>query len=105
MAGVELASNYEEVGRFGREKLQNEFKSLGLELTKFTVENISLPEEVEAAMDKRTSMGVIGDVNRYTQFQAAEAMRDAAQNPAGGGPATAAGLAPRFSLRNPTTPP
>src|SRR5256886_4547625 len=35
-------------------------------------------------MDKRTSMGVIGDVGRYAQFQAADAMRDAAQNPSGG---------------------
>src|SRR5260370_26289696 len=100
MAGVELASNYDELDRFAREKLKNEFKSLGLELTKFTVENISLPEEVEAAMDKRTSMGVIGDVNRYTQFQAAEAMRDAAQNPGGGGAATGAGLGAGFAIGN-----
>jgi len=34
-------------------------------------------------MDKRTSMGVLGDMNRYTQFQAAEAMREAANNPSG----------------------
>ena len=100
IAALDLASNYDELGRFAREKLQNEFKSLGLELTKFTVENISLPEEVEAAMDKRTSMGVIGDVNRYTQFQAAEAMRDAAQNPGGGGAATGAGLGAGFAIGN-----
>jgi ATP-dependent Lon protease/RNA polymerase subunit RPABC4/transcription elongation factor Spt4 len=43
----------------------------------------NLPEEVEKAMDKRTSMGVLGDMNRYTQFQAAEAMREAANNPSG----------------------
>ena len=42
-------------------------------------------------MDKRTSMGVIGDVGRYAQFQAADAMRDAAQN-TGGGAGTGAGL-------------
>ena len=100
IAALDLASNYDELGCFAREKLQNEFKSLGLELTKFTVENISLPEEVEAAMDKRTSMGVIGDVNRYTQFQAAEAMRDAAQNPGGGGAATGAGLGAGFAIGN-----
>src|SRR6266849_5649605 len=99
IAALDLASNYNELGRFAREKLQNEFKSLGLELTKFTVENISLPEEVEAAMDKRTSMGVIGDVNRYTQFQAAEAMRDAAQNPSGGA-GLGAGLGAGFAVGN-----
>ncbi len=47
------------------------------------VENISLPPEVEQALDTRTKMGVIGNLNAYTQFQAAEAMRDAAKNPSG----------------------
>src|SRR5213079_3722925 len=80
-------------------KLNDEFKSLGLELTKFVVENISLPQEVEAAMDKRTSMGVIGDVGRYAQFQAADAMRDAAQNPSGGA-GMGAGLGAGFAVGN-----
>ena len=80
IAALDLASNYDELSAFARAKLQEEFKPLGFELTKFVVENISLPQEVEAAMDKRTSMGVIGDVGRYAQFQAADAMRDAAQN-------------------------
>jgi membrane protease subunit (stomatin/prohibitin family) len=70
-----------------------------LQLTKFLVENISLPQEVEAAMDKRTSMGVIGDVGRYTQFQAADAMRDAAQNPSGGA-GMGAGLGAGFAVGN-----
>jgi membrane protease subunit (stomatin/prohibitin family) len=100
IAALDLASNYDELSAFARTKLQDEFKSLGLELTKFVVENISLPEEVEAAMDKRTSMGVIGDVGRYAQFQAADAMRDAAQNPGGGGAATGAGLGAGFAIGN-----
>src|SRR6266581_414728 len=48
-------------------KLGDEFKSLGLELTKFVVENISLLEHVEAAMGKRTSVGVLGDRGNYPQ--------------------------------------
>jgi len=99
IAALDLASNYDELSGFARQKLQDEFKSLGLELTKFIVENISLPEEVEAAMDKRTSMGVIGDVNRYAQFQAADAMRDAAQNPSGGA-GLGAGLGAGFAVGN-----
>src|SRR6266550_4225922 len=99
IAALDLASNYDELGGFARQKLQEEFKSLGLELTKFVVENISLPQEVEAAMDKRTSMGVIGDVGRYAQFQAADAMRDAAQN-TGGGAGTGAGLGAGFAIGN-----
>src|SRR5437588_4799889 len=100
IAALDLASNYDELGQIARTKLNDEFKSLGLELTKFVVENISLPQEVEAAMDKRTSMGVIGDVGRYAQFQAADAMRDAAQNTSGGGAATGAGLGAGFAIGN-----
>lgn len=99
IAALDLASHYDELGGILRTKLDPEFKSFGLELTKFVVENISLPPEVEAAMDKRTSMGVIGDVGRYTQFQAADAMRDAAQNPSGGA-GLGAGLGAGFAVGN-----
>lgn len=99
IAALDLASNYDELGKFVRSKLSDEFKSYGLELTKYLIENISLPEEVEAAMDKRTSMGVIGDVGRYAQFQAADAMRDAAQNTSGGA-GTGAGLGAGFAIGN-----
>jgi membrane protease subunit (stomatin/prohibitin family) len=99
IAALDLASNYDELGRFIRTKLTDDFKAYGLDLTKLIIENISLPAEVEAAMDKRTSMGVIGDVNRYAQFQAADAMRDAAQN-TGGGAGTGAGLGAGFAIGN-----
>lgn len=99
IAALDLASNYDELGTFMRGKMNDDFKSWGLELTKFVIENISLPPEVEAAMDKRTSMGVIGDVGRYTQFQAADAMRDAAQNPSGGA-GTGVGLGAGFAMGN-----
>src|SRR5918995_655883 len=99
IAALDLASNYDELGKFIRVKLNEEFKTFGLELTKFVIENISLPQEVEAAMDKRTSMGVIGDVGRYAQFQAADAMRDAAQN-TGGGAGTGVGLGAGFAMGN-----
>jgi membrane protease subunit (stomatin/prohibitin family) len=99
IAALDLASNYDELSKFVRTKLNDDFKAFGLELTKFVIENISLPQEVEAAMDRRTSMGVIGDVGRYTQFQAADALRDAAQNPSGGA-GTGAGLGAGFAIGN-----
>jgi len=99
IAALDLASNYDELAKFTRFKLNDEVKTFGLELTKFVIENISLQQEVEAAMDKRTSMGVLGDVGRYTQFQAADAMRDAAQNP-GGAAGTGMGLGAGFALGN-----
>src|SRR5205814_1017259 len=77
-------------------RLQDDFAVFGLKLVNLVVENISLPPEVEAALDTRTKMGVIGDLSRYTQFQAANAIGDAARNPgglAGAGASLAAGMA------------
>ena len=81
---LDLAANYDELSNFALQVINPKIQALGLTLTSFVIENISLPEEVEKSMDKRTSMGVLGDMNRYTQYQAAEAMREAANNPAGG---------------------
>ena len=88
---LDLAANYDELGQFALNALQPRVSPLGLKLESFVVENISLPQEVEQAMDRRTSMGVVGDLNKYTQYQTAEAIRDAAQNE-GGAAGMGAGL-------------
>ncbi|MBE5782970.1 MAG: hypothetical protein E7329_06610 [Clostridiales bacterium] len=80
---LDLAANYDELSQYALQALAPRIAPLGLKLESFLIENISLPEEVEKAMDRRTSMGVVGDLNRYTQFQAAEAMREAANNQGG----------------------
>lgn len=80
---LDLAANYEELSNYALQALNPKLAPLGLMLTSFVIENISLPEEVEKSMDRRTSMGVLGDMNRYTQYQAAEAMREAANTPGG----------------------
>ncbi len=96
---LDLAAQYKEIGDLIRGKINEDFSSYGLEVTKFYVENVSLPKEVEEAMDKRASMGALGDANRYAQFQAADAMRDAAQNE-GGGAGLGAGLGAGFAVGN-----
>jgi len=80
---LDLAANYDELSQYALNSLSPRIANLGLKLESFVIENISLPDEVEKAMDRRTSMGVVGDLNQYTQFQAAEAMREAANNPGG----------------------
>lgn len=80
---IDMAANYDELGTQAREKLAARFEPLGLTACDLVVENISLPEAVEQAMDKRTSMGVLGDINRYAQYQTAEAIGEAARNPGG----------------------
>lgn len=81
---LDLAANYEELSQYALKALSPKVEALGLSLTSFIIENISLPEEVEKSIDKRTSMGVVGDLNKYSQYQAAEAMREAANNNSGG---------------------
>lgn len=71
---LDLAANYDQMGAFLRDRIAPEVAEFGLTLTRLLVENVSLPEEVEKALDKRTSMGVVGDLSRYAQFQAAEGM-------------------------------
>ncbi len=89
---LDLAANYDQLGEFVENKIAPEMAEYGLELTKLLVENVSLPPEVEKAMDKRTQMGVLGDLNKYTQFQAAESMRAAAENGGDGGGLAGAGM-------------
>ncbi len=93
---LDLAANYDELSNYALQAINPKILPLGITLTSFVIENISLPEEVEKSMDKRTSMGVLGDMNKYTQYQAAEAMREAASTPnsgAGAGMGMGAGMA------------
>ena len=79
------------------ERVDDEY---GLDVPQLFIVNVSLPEEVEQAMDARTSMGVIGDMNRFQQFQMGNAMEAAAENPAGGGAAEGMGLGMGFAMAN-----
>src|SRR5664279_2527399 len=55
----------------------------GLEMTSFVVENVSVPPEVEQAIDKRSSMAAVGNLNDYVKFQLAQGL--GAQGGGGGG--------------------
>lgn len=81
---LDLAANYDDLGRFLRDRIRPELSEYGVEVTKLLVENISLPDAVEKALDRRSSMGVVGDLKKYAQFQAAEALRASAETPDSG---------------------
>jgi membrane protease subunit (stomatin/prohibitin family) len=96
MPVLELAGNYEKMAGVIREAIKPDLAAMGLALTAFYIENISLPPEVEKALDKRTEMGVLGDMGQYTRYQAANALGEAARNPggvAGAGVGVGAGFA------------
>ena len=100
---LDLAANYDELGQFVTERLKPEFAAYGLELHNLLIENISLPAEVEAAIDKRTSMGVVGNLDAYTRFQTANSIPDAARNP-GGLAAAGAGMGIGLSMAGQVVP-
>ncbi|MCP4512061.1 MAG: DUF4339 domain-containing protein, partial [Fuerstiella sp.] len=99
VAALDLASKYLEFGETLRvavqERIDDEY---GLEIPQLLIVNISLPEAVEKALDTRTSMGVIGDMNSFQQYQMGQAMTAAAENPSGGGAAEGMGLGMGFAM-------
>ena len=87
---LDIATRYSELGDALLPLINPQVTTkYGIEITTFLVENISVPPEVEAAIDKRSSMGAIGNLNDYVKFQMAESMTKGGGD--GGSPAAAAG--------------
>jgi membrane protease subunit (stomatin/prohibitin family) len=80
---IDMASNQEEFGKALKAKLDPMFAGYGLTLDSLNVQNISLPEELQAMLDKRIGVNMMGGMQAYTQFQTAEAIPLAAQNEGG----------------------
>lgn len=97
IAALDLAASYRELADVAKNELAPSFTGFGLDLNRFVVENVSLPEEVEAAIDQRSKLGILGDrMGQYTQMQAADSIKVAAANPgglAGAGAGLGAGMA------------
>ncbi|MDD2735645.1 MAG: SPFH domain-containing protein [Desulfuromonadaceae bacterium] len=96
---LDLAANYTELSALLTKQIAPEFLEYGLEVTKLLIENISLPLEVEAALDKKSSMGIIGNLDNFAKFQAANAMEAAAKNP-GGDASAGVGMGMGFAMAN-----
>lgn len=84
ISALDISAQLKEISVAVAKNLNDDFKSIGLKLVTVIIENLSVPEEVEKMMDTRTNMGLMGDkMNTYMQFQAANAMTEAAKNPNG----------------------
>ncbi|MBF0411417.1 MAG: SPFH domain-containing protein [Desulfamplus sp.] len=99
---LDLTASYDELSRVLTKIISPEFLEYGLDITKLLVENISFPTEVEEAMDKRSSMGIIGNLDNYFKFQSANAMEMAARNPSGDAGA-GVGMGMGFAMANQMT--
>lgn len=90
---LDLAAHYTTLGDRLCEGLTPKFESAyGVRVTDLTIGNISVPDEVEKALDDRSRMGILGDLGRYTQLKSAEAIETAAANPGMGGAMAGAGV-------------
>ena len=83
IAFLDMAANQVLLSQKMAELLAPDFARLGLTLERFSVESVTLPEAIQKALDERISMGVVGDLNRYTQYQTASAIPLVAQNEGG----------------------
>jgi hypothetical protein len=99
---LDLASNYEDlseaVRRVVMERIDDEY---GLEIPQLYIVNISVPAEVEQALDTRSSMSVIGDMAAFQSYQLGQAMPAAAENPAGGLAGAGVGLGMGMAMAGP----
>lgn len=96
---LDLTANYDELSAHLTHIIAPEFLPYGLDISTLLVENISLPPEVEEAMDKRSSMGIVGNLDHYFKYQSANAMTAAAENP-GGEASAGVGMGMGFAMAN-----
>lgn len=95
IAALDLAGNYDEIGKKVVGPIRADFEDMGIAITKFIIENISLPPAVEKVLDTRSEMAILGNMNQYAAYQMANAIPDAAKTPnsmAGAGMGLAAGM-------------
>lgn len=90
---LDMAGNLLELSEVVKRSLKSTFEKLGIELTNFVFENFSMPKELEEALDKNTSLGMMrGNMDTYMRMAQADALREAAKNPGMGGAAMGAGM-------------
>jgi membrane protease subunit (stomatin/prohibitin family) len=83
VAVLDVQGNVMGIAETCRAAMEPTFSQWGLKLPRFVIASVSMPKEVEKAIDERASMGALGNMQQYTQFQAAKAMREAANQPGG----------------------
>ena len=102
IAVMDLATRYDDLSEMVRaavlEKIDDEY---GLEIPQLYIVNISLPAEVEKALDARSGMGIVGDMAQYQAYQIGRSMPEAAANPAGGLAGAGLGMGMGMAMASP----
>ncbi len=97
---LDMAANQATLGQKIADALKPSFAEFGLSLENFVMENISLPDELQKMLDQRISMNMLGDMGKFTQFEAAQSLPIAAANEGGGAAGIGVGLGAGIALAN-----
>ncbi len=97
---LDLPQRYDEVASGTRAKVAEDFSKYGMELVDFFINAITPPEEVQKAIDQRSAMGAVGDLNAFMQYQAAQSMNKMAERGGDGG-AMGMGMGAGFGMMVP----
>ncbi len=89
---LDLAVMYEQLALATKTAVADQFAAYGLQLDSFQIGAITPPDEVQAKIDERSSMGALGNLDQYMKYRTAQAIGDAANNPGSGGDALGAGI-------------
>jgi len=82
---LDLAANYLELGETAKNNAAGKFQAIGLDIDQILIRNLKLPQNVEEAMDKRTTLGVFSNsMGNLQQYEAIQSMKDMAKNPGSG---------------------
>ncbi len=79
----ELPRSYDELSIGAKSLISEDFEKYGLELVDFYIKSITPPEEVQKMIDEKAGMNAVGNLDDFTKFEAAKALRDAASQPGG----------------------
>jgi membrane protease subunit (stomatin/prohibitin family) len=86
IAFLDLAANQVEFAKALQEATDPSFAKIGLQLASVTVQNVSLPEELQKILDQRIGMGMVGnDMGKFMQYQTAQSLPKFAEGSGGGG--------------------
>ncbi len=96
---LDMAANQENFSQKLKEELMDDFEQYGLELKTFHVQNLSLPEELQEYLDKKSQMNIVGNLDKFTKFETADNISTAAANE-GGMAGMGAGMGAGFSMAN-----
>lgn len=101
MSMLDLPSRFDEIATGARARVSEDFSKYGLELVDFFINAITPPEEVQKAIDARSSMGAVGDLNAYMKFQTANSLSKMAEKEGGENSAMGVGFGAGFGMMFP----